>query len=137
MTSPHEILNPDTLSAPTGFSHAVVTAPGRTVYLGGQTAHDREGNVIGESMAEQFDKAASNVVEALRAAGASPEHLVSMQIYVTDVERYRSELKQLALAYKQNFGSHYPAIALFEVKGLFDPKATVELLCTAVIPASS
>jgi enamine deaminase RidA (YjgF/YER057c/UK114 family) len=135
MTTPHEILNPDSMSEPKGFSHAVIAASGRTVYLGGQTAHDKDGTVVGSTMSEQFAKAAANVVEALRAAGATPEHLVSMQIYVTDVEAYRAELKDLAGAYKSHFGSHYPAIALFEVKGLFDPAATVELVCTAVVPA--
>lgn len=133
MTTPHEILNPESLAPPQGFSHAVVAATGRTVYLGGATAHDSDGKVVGNTLVEQFDKAASNVVEALRAAGAEPEHLVSMQIFVTDVADYRAHLKELSPAYQRHFGTHYPAIALFEVKGLFDPKAVVELVCTAVI----
>jgi enamine deaminase RidA (YjgF/YER057c/UK114 family) len=136
MTTPHEILNPKTLSEPKGFSHAVVAAAGRTIYLGGATAHDRDGNVVGATMYEQFDKAAGNVIEALKAAGAGPDHLVSMQIFVTDVASYRAELKDLATAYAKHFGHHYPAIALFEVKGLFDPRAHVELVCTAVVPES-
>ena len=134
MTSPHEILNPESLAPPQGFSHVVVAAPGRTIYLGGATAHDSENNVVGDTIVEQFDKAAANVVEALRAAGAEPEHLVSMQIFVTNVDDYRENLKELAPTYRRHFGTHYPAIALFEVKGLFDPKAMVELLCTAVVP---
>jgi enamine deaminase RidA (YjgF/YER057c/UK114 family) len=134
MTTPHEILNPETLAEPKGFSHVVVAAAGRTIYLGGQTAHDRDGKIVGHTMSEQFDKAAANVVEALKGADAAPEHLVSMQIFVTDVASYRAELKDLAEAYAKHFGHHYPAIALFEVKGLFDPRARVELLCTAVVP---
>lgn len=134
MITPHEILNPNTLAPPQGFSHAVVAAPGRTVYLGGATAHNKDGEVEGTTIAEQWDKAASNVVEALSAAGGLPEHLVSMQIFVTNVEDYRANLKELAPVYKRHFGTHYPAIALFEVKGLFDPKAMVELVCTAVVP---
>ena len=134
MTSPHNILNPSTLADPVGFSHAVIAAKGRTVYLGGQAAHDSNGKIVGGSMAEQFAQAASNVVLALDAAGAKPEHLVSMQIFVTDVAAYRTELKELAVAYKTNFGAHYPAIALLEVKGLFDPAAKVELVCVAVVP---
>lgn len=133
-TTPHEILNPEALAPPQGFSHAVIAAPGRTIYLGGATAHDASGEVVGDNIIEQFDKAAANVVEALKAAGAGPEHLVSMQIYVTDVADYRKNLKELATVYQRHFGAHYPAIALFEVKGLFDPKAVVELVCTAVVP---
>ena len=134
MTSPHEILNPDTLAEPVGFSHAVVAAQGRTVYLGGQAAHDPDGNIVGATTAEQFAQAARNVVAALAAAGGNYEHLVSMQIFVTDVAEYRASLGELSAAYRENFGRHYPAIALMEVKGLFDPAAKVELVCIAVIP---
>ena len=134
MTSPHEMLNPDDLPPPTGFSHAVVASAGRTVYLGGQTGHDRDGAVVGQAMSEQFRQAAANVVTALAAAGGSPEHLVSMTIYVTDVAAYRDALEELGAAYREHFGRHYPAIALFEVSALFDPAAKVELVCTAVVP---
>jgi enamine deaminase RidA (YjgF/YER057c/UK114 family) len=127
-------LNPPTLAAPAGFSHAVVAAPGRTIYLGGQAAHDASGDLVGDSIAEQFAQAAANVVAALDAAGARPEHLVSMQIYVTDAEVYRGALADLSVAYREHFGRHYPAIALFEVTGLFDPAAMVELVCIAVVP---
>ena len=134
MTTPHEIVNPDSLAAPKGFAHAVVASSGRTVYLGGQAALDRDGNVVGETMAEQFAQAAANVVAALRAAGGEPDQLVSMQIFVTDAAAYKAELSELRDAYRGHFGNHYPAIALFEVTALFDPKARVELVCTAVIP---
>jgi enamine deaminase RidA (YjgF/YER057c/UK114 family) len=128
------MLNPDALARPTGFSHAVVAAPGRAVYLGGQTGHDRDGRIVGETIVEQFARAAENVVTALAAAGGAPEHLVSMTIYVTDVTAYRDALPELGAAYRESFGRHYPAIALFEVSGLFDPAAKVELVCTAVVP---
>jgi enamine deaminase RidA (YjgF/YER057c/UK114 family) len=134
VTSPHEILNPDTLTAPIGFSHVVIPAPGRTVYLGGQTAHDEDGHIVGDSVSEQFDKAAANVVEALAAAGGLPEHLVSMHIFITDIVTYRARLHEMSASYARHFGRHYPAVSLFEIKGLFDEAAKVELICIAVVP---
>lgn len=134
MTSPHELLNPPALAKPVGFSHAVVAAQGRTIYLGGQAAHDAEGNLVKGKIVPQFAQAAANVVTALEAAGARPEHLVSMQIYVTNVAAYRGALKELGEVYRAHFGTHYPAIALFEVQQLFDPAALVELVCIAVVP---
>jgi len=134
VTSPHDILNPETLAPPIGFSHAVIAAPGRIVYLGGQTAHGADGRIVGDSVAEQFDEASANVVTALAAAGARPEHLVSMHIYITDIVTYRARLHEMSAAYERHFGRHYPAMALFEVKGLFDAAAKVELLCVAVVP---
>lgn len=134
MTTPHEIVDPPGLPEPLGFAHAVIAAPGTTIYLGGQAALDADGKLVGDSIVEQFSQAAANVVIALQAAGAHPEHLVSMQIFVTDVDAYKAALSELATVYREHFGRHYPAIALLEVKGLFDPGALVELVCTAVIP---
>ena len=136
MTTPHEILNPEGLAAPSGFSHAVLAAPGRLLFLGGQTAHDAAGNLQGEAVEDQFDAAAANVVTALAASGAAVEHLVNMHIFVTELREYRASLKELGVVYRKHFGDHYPAISLFEVKGLFDPAAKVELVCTAVVPQS-
>lgn len=132
--SSHRIVNPDTLPPAVGYAHAVVAAPGRTVFLGGQTGHRPDGTLAGEGLVAQFEQACANVVEALRAAGGRPEHLVSVQIYVTDARAYREALKEIGQAYRRHFGKHYPAMVLFEVTGLFDPGSVVELLCTAVIP---
>jgi enamine deaminase RidA (YjgF/YER057c/UK114 family) len=132
IASPHEIRNPQTLPTPQGFSHAVIAHAGRTVYLAGQTAQQTDGTVVGTTLAEQFDVAASNVVKALEAAGAHPHDLVSMQIFVTDVAEYQRTSKQIGEAYRRHFGRHYPAMALLEVTRLFDPKAKVELMAIAV-----
>jgi enamine deaminase RidA (YjgF/YER057c/UK114 family) len=132
LASPHEIRNPDTLPRPSGFSHAVVAQAGRTVYLAGQTAQRPDGSIVAGTMAEQFDVAAGNVVKALQAAGAHPQDLVSMQIFVTDIAEYLGSAKNIGEAYRRHFDRHYPAMALLEVSRLFDPKARVELMCIAV-----
>ena len=130
----HEIRNPEELAPARGFSHAVIASSGRTVYLGGQTAHGPDGTLHGSTIAEQFDRAAANVVTALAAAGARPEDLVSLQIFVTDAEEYRSSLEPIGKSWRERLGRRYPAMALFEVAGLFDPAAKVELVGVAVIP---
>jgi len=132
LTSPHEIRNPKDLSPPSGFSHAVIAQAGRTVYLAGQTAQRPDGTIAGGTMAEQFDLAATNVVLALEAAGAHPQDLVSMQIFVTQIDEYLRASKEIGEAYRRHFGRHYPAMALLEVRRLFDPVAKVELMCIAV-----
>jgi enamine deaminase RidA (YjgF/YER057c/UK114 family) len=132
--SPHRVVNPQGLAPPVGFAHAVVAAPGRTVYLGGQAAQDPQGRIVGESVAEQFEVAAANLVAALAAAGGAPEHLVSLHVYVTEAAAYRAALGELGAAYRRHLGRHYVATALFEVAGLFDPAAKVELVGVAVVP---
>ena len=131
---PHELINPETLLAPKGFSHAVRPAAGRTIYLGGQAGHRPDGTLAGPGLLEQLDRALANVVEALRGAGGRPGHLVSMQILVTDAKAYRSSLPQAGEVWRRHLGRHYPAVTLFEVGALFDPEAVVELLCVAVVP---
>ncbi len=134
VTTPHRIVNPETLAPPRGFAHAVEAAPGRTVYLAGQAAHDASGRISGTTLPAQFAVAAGNVVKALAAAGGKPEHLVSLQIFVTDMNAYTKSLAPIGHSYRRHFDNHYPAMALFEVSGLFDPDAMVELVGIAVIP---
>jgi enamine deaminase RidA (YjgF/YER057c/UK114 family) len=132
--SAHEIVTAPGLAEPVGFAHAVVAAPGRTVYLGGQTAQGPDGAIVGSTMAEQFDQAAGNVVAALTAAGGTPDHVVSLIIYTTEVAEYRAALKELGPLWRKHFGRHYPAVALLGVAELFDEAAKIELVGTAVVP---
>ncbi|HKY75935.1 MAG TPA: Rid family hydrolase [Acidimicrobiia bacterium] len=130
----HQFLNPENLSPPVGFSHVAVTAPGRLVFLAGQTAHQADGTLAGATVAEQFAAAAEAVATALAAAGATPADVVSLQIFTTDVDAYRADTKAIGAAYRNVFGPHYPPMALFGVTRLYDPDALVELVATAVIP---
>ena len=119
------IVNPAELPEPVGFAHAVVARG--AVYLGGQIGE-------GETIVEQFDSAATKVVTALRAAGAEPDHLVSLVVYVTDVDEYRGALTELGEVWRRHFGRRYPALALVGVSALFEPDAKVELMGVAVLP---
>jgi enamine deaminase RidA (YjgF/YER057c/UK114 family) len=133
--STHRLVNPDSLPPPRGYSHAVVAAgTGTVVALAGQTGHHADGS-IEENLVGQFDQAAWNVVEALRAAGGSPEHLVQLLIFVTDVAGYRASREQIGEAYRRHLGRHFPAMALLGVSELVDPRAKVELVGLAVVPA--
>jgi enamine deaminase RidA (YjgF/YER057c/UK114 family) len=122
----HRIVNPPELGEPSGYAHAVVAAPGRTVYLGGQTG-------TGDTVAAQFDAAAASLVTALRAAGGEPDDLVSLIVYATDVDEYRAALKELGGVWRRHFGRRYPAMALVGVSALVDPDARIELMGVAVV----
>jgi len=128
----HEIVVAEGLAPPVGYAHAVLARD--TVWLGGQTALDPSGAITGATLVEQFDVAAGNVVAALRAAGCGPEDLVSMQVFVTDVEEYKASLRELASVWRRHFGRRYPAMGLFGVVRLFDAEAKVELMGVAVRP---
>ena len=126
-----ELFNPVELAPPVGFSHAA--AAGELVVLGGQVGSDASGRVLAPGdITAQFTQAIRNVATALRAAGSAPERAVKLTYFVTDVAAYRANLKPIGAAYREVFGHHYPATSLFEVKGLFDPHAMVEIECLAL-----
>jgi enamine deaminase RidA (YjgF/YER057c/UK114 family) len=129
----HRIVTAPELAPPIGYAHAVVAGPGRLVALGGQTALDRDGAIVGSTIPEQFDVAAGNLIAALRAAGGEPSDIVSMQIFVTDVPAYKTALGELAPIWQRHFGRRYPASGLFGVTRLFDDEALLELWATAVV----
>lgn len=122
-------VNSPELAPPLGFAHAVVS--GNTVYLGGQTARAKDGRIEGDTIVEQFDRAAANLVTALEAAGGEPEDLVTLQVFVTDVGEYRASLLELGRVWRRHFGKHYPAMALFGVNGRYDGGAKVQLMGVA------
>ncbi|MEU0025878.1 RidA family protein [Streptomyces sp. NPDC006335] len=129
-----ERINPPELSPPTGFSHAVVATGSRLVFLAGQTALDADGKVVGESLPEQFEKALTNLLTALAAAGGTPSDLARVTVYATDIAAYRTHARELGRIWRELAGRDYPAMAVVEVVRLWDDQAAVELDGFAVLP---
>jgi enamine deaminase RidA (YjgF/YER057c/UK114 family) len=129
-----ERINPPGLSPPTGFSHAVVASGSRVVFLAGQTALDADGKVVGESLPEQFEKALTNLLTALKACGGGPSDLARVTVYATDIAAYRTHAAELGRIWKELAGRNYPAMAVVEVVRLWDDQAAVELDGFAVLP---
>ncbi len=129
-----ERINPPTLSPPTGFSHAVVATGSRVVFLAGQTALDADGKVVGETLPEQFERALTNLLTALTAAGGTPSDLARVTVYATDVAAYRTHAAQLGRVWRRLAGRDYPAMAVVEVVRLWDDQAQIELDGFAVLP---
>lgn len=126
--------NPAELSPPTGFSHAVVATGTRLVMLAGQTALDADGKVTGATLPEQFERALSNLLTALRHAGGTPADLARVTVYTTDVPDYRAHARQLGHIWRELAGRDYPAMAVIGVARLWDEQALVEIDGTAVLP---
>ncbi|MFF7137073.1 RidA family protein [Streptomyces sp. NPDC008196] len=129
-----ERINPPELSPPAGFSHAVVATGSRVVFLAGQTALDADGKVVGESLPEQFEKALTNLLTALKASGGGPSDLARVTVYATDIAAYRTHAAELGRIWKELAGRNYPAMAVVEVVRLWDDQAAVELDGFAVLP---
>ncbi|MFJ6738178.1 RidA family protein [Streptomyces sp. NPDC091279] len=129
-----ERVNPSELSPPTGFSHAVVATGTRVVLLAGQTALDRHGRVVGETLPEQFRRALANLLAALTATGGTPVDLARVTVYATDLAAYRTHAPELGRVWRELAGRTYPAMAVVEVVRLWDERALIELDGFAVLP---
>ncbi|RSM62326.1 enamine deaminase RidA [Amycolatopsis sp. WAC 01376] len=129
-----ERINPPELGRPSGFSHAVA-ATGKFVFLAGQTALDEENRIVGDGVVAQFERALSNLLTALRAAGGGPSDLCSVTIYIVDMDDYRAHAREIGAVWKRLAGSEYPAMAGIGVSRLWDAEALVEVQGFAVVAA--
>ncbi len=128
-----ERVNPAELAPPSGFAHAVIATGGRLVFLAGQTALDRDGQVVGTTVTEQFEVALGNLLTALAAAGGQPTDLASLTVYAVDLADYRSHGREIGAVWRRMAGRDYPAMAAIGVSRLWDPAALVEIQGFAVI----
>src|SRR5215470_8283358 len=85
---PHRFINPDAISQPTGYTHVVETTGSRTVYISGQIALDRQGNVVGlNDMSAQAEQVFQNLQAALAAVNATFEDVVKLTYFIVDISQ--------------------------------------------------
>jgi enamine deaminase RidA (YjgF/YER057c/UK114 family) len=97
------------------------------VFLAGQTAMDATGRIVAGDITAQFEQALSNLLVALAAAGGAPADLVSLTIYIVDMDDYRSHARDIGAVWRRLVGSEYPATAGIGVARLWDAEALVEV----------
>ncbi len=128
-----ERINPDELARPSGFSHAVSVTERRLVFLAGQIGIDREGKLAAGGVVAQFEQALANLLTALAAAGGRPEELVSVTLYITDLEDYQAHGKEIGAVWRRLAGTEYPAMAGVGVTRLWSPEALIEIQGVAAV----
>ena len=132
--APHtEIVVVPTWPKPRGYANGIV-AEGRVLTIAGQIAWDAQGKIVSDDLLAQFGQALDNVLAVVRTAGGTPEHVIAMNVFVTDMPAYRACLRELGPVWKARFGRHYPTMALMGVTALVEPEAKVEVVALAVLP---
>jgi len=126
-----ELRNAPSLPAPAGFSHISIGPAGRIVHLSGQIGSDNSG-ALADGLAAQTTQAMDNLIEALTAAGAGPEDLAKITIYIVGwTEAMQPELFT-GLAGASTRLPLVP-ITLLGVQSLFLDAALVEIEAVAVL----
>ncbi len=127
-------LNPDVVSNPGGlYSQLVKVDVGDAtfLYLAGQVAEDKDGNVVGkEDLTAQAEQIYKNIEAILATEGAGLSDIVRATTYITDMWQ-RSVISDIR---KRLFPVNPPATSLVEVSALAGDEWLIEVEVTAVIP---
>lgn len=127
-----KILQPAGWPRPKGYSNGI-SAKGRTIFTAGIVGWDENESFPDYRLAGQFAQALRNTLAVLAEDGAGPQHIVRMTAYVIDRDEYMRERDEIGAAWREIMGTHYPAMALVEVKGLVEGAAKVEIETIAVV----
>ncbi|HQR17217.1 MAG TPA: RidA family protein [Gemmatimonadales bacterium] len=115
------VSTPDAPKAIGPYSQAIVS--GRLVFTAGQVALDPATmELVAGGVAEQTDRALTNLRAVLTAAGTDLAHVVKTTVFLVDM----ADFAAMNEVYAKHFGAHRPARSTVAVAGL--PKgARVEI----------
>jgi enamine deaminase RidA (YjgF/YER057c/UK114 family) len=126
-------IQPKTLNDPRPrYSQGILAEGGKLLFVAGQTASDRGGNVVGKGdIKAQTRQVFANLKAVLEEAGGSLDDLVMTTTYIVDRE-YREGYNEVRRGiYKKD----PPTSTLVIVKGLAHPDYLIEIAGIAVIQA--
>ena len=130
-------IQPDELwpSAQYGFSQVVVSTGTKIIHCAGQTAWDKDMNLVGgDDLEKQMGQSLQNVKTALAAGGATLQDVVRLDIYVVDYSA--DKIPAVGAALGRFFDpDHLPANTLLGIQALALPEFLVEVTATAVVDA--
>jgi 2-iminobutanoate/2-iminopropanoate deaminase len=129
-----EFPNAEGLAAANGYSHVVASRPGKLVFISGQVALNRQGELVGkDDLQAQTEQVFANIKTALTAAGASFEDVVKINWYVKGFKpESLAVLRQVRNKYVNT--ANPPASTLVGVAALFREDCMIEVDAIAVVP---
>jgi 2-iminobutanoate/2-iminopropanoate deaminase len=113
-----------------GYSEAVITEGGRTIWLAGQNATvDDAGRSLAADFEGQVRQLFKNLDRTLQKAGGKLSDMVQMTVFITDV-RNGDRLTQIR---REVLGDNFPGSALITITALATPDAKIEIQGHAVV----
>jgi enamine deaminase RidA (YjgF/YER057c/UK114 family) len=128
--------NPPQMGEPLGLYKQIARARGsETVFIAGQLAADRAGNVVGKGDFEaQMKQVFANIATALDSVGGSFANVAKFTTYLVhsqDIERFMQVRKQLFATYFPN--GDFPPNTLLIVDRLVQEEFLIEVETTAML----
>jgi len=128
--APPEILriNPPELGTPPGYSQVVEVSSGRIIFIAGQTALDRAGNIVGkDDFAAQADQVFRNLGVALSASRCTAANLVKLTVFLTDMTHLGLYREARNRFFATVIPPAAPAVTLVEVSKLYGAEFMIEI----------
>jgi reactive intermediate/imine deaminase len=126
-----QFINPENLSKPTGYTHVVDTRGSRSIYISGQIAFDKQGQLVGlGDMKAQTEQVFQNLQHALAAVGASFSDVVKVTYFLTDMSQIQA-VREVRSRYLDS--ANLPASTAVEVRQLVNKDLLIEIEAIAVV----
>jgi enamine deaminase RidA (YjgF/YER057c/UK114 family) len=121
-------INPPELGTPAGYSQVVEVSAGRMLFIAGQTALDRDGNLVGkDDFAAQATQVFRNLAVALQASGSTAANLVKLTVFLTDMNNLGSYREARNRFFASVTPPAAPAVTLVEVSKLYGADFMIEI----------
>ncbi len=125
-------INPPAMAKPTGYSHVAEVTGGRLVYVAGQVALDKDGNLVGaRDLKAQTVQVFENIKTALAAVGGDFSNVIKMNYYVLDATQ-RMVVRDVRSQYLD--AENPPASTFVQVSALVLDDFLIEIEAVAALP---
>jgi len=126
-----ELLIPNTMPKSVGYSQVATVTGGTIVFVSGQVAFDKLGNVVGkDDFRAQVQQVFENLKAAIEAAGGTFDDVVKLNSYFLDLS-HLPEFREVRDRYVNV--KNPPTSTAVQVPRLFRPEFLVEIEAVAVV----
>ena len=135
MSSNVQLLIPRTMPKSVGYSQLAIVTGGKLVFISGQVALDKSGNLVGkDDFRAQVEQVFENLKSAVEAAGGNLHDVVKLNSYLLDISHV-PEFREVRDKYIDP--KNPPASTTVQVSRLVRPEFLVEVEAVAVVEKNS
>ena len=135
-SKPFRIFNPDTIAKPAaGYSHVAEVTGGKLVYIAGQVALDRSGNLVGkDDFRAQVQQVFENIKAAVEATGGDTHSIIKLNYYCAEKVDPAQTPVVREIRDKYVDTANPPTSTFVVVSRLVRPEWLIEVDVVAVVP---
>ena len=116
------------LGVPPGYSQVVEVRGGRIIFIAGQTARDRNGDIVGKgNFARQAAQVFENLNVALQSVGCTAANLIKLTVFLRNMDDLSAYREARNLFFATVTPAAAPAVTLVEVSRLYGPDFLIEI----------